>query len=283
MEAIPETTSLAQPSTLRRLGRSLAIGLAAAIVSLVILYVISRVAASHTDFDWFRGGCLILALVGVAGVVGTATWNINALELRRLGKNSTLHPFVILSCAVFGLVPFVFGIVHLPPTVRPPDADAWAGYVTTRNGITQVSATWIQPRIHARGSRPNDISFWVGLRGDFSDTLLQIGTQGDCQRHTPATYSAWYELYPAASVVIAKLAVRPGDRITATVVRIDQTRFRLTLVNATAGARFSTIQTARPMGDFRLTSFDIASDAGSLQTTTSQVSRDGTSFTVSRR
>lgn len=108
--------------------------------------------------------------------------------------------------------------------------------------------------------------------------------------------------------------------ITATVVRLGQNRFRLTLANATTGRRFSTVKVVmgignthgaivaeessfsdtdlagfalvhftgcafngQPMDGYRLTSFDIANDTGTAETTTSEVGGDGASFTVARR
>lgn len=312
-------TSAPQASPKRRRVRMhLAISLVATVGATLVLFGVSRVLASFSDYNWFHAGCGILALVGFVGTIGAAAWSGITLLLRRLGRGGTARPLLIMSLAVFGLVPFVVGIVtDQPPSLRPTDSPTWAGYGTTRNGITQASATWVQPRVYPLGSRPNDVAFWVGLTYPESREVEQIGTAGDCQRHTPATYDAWYELYPAP-LVTTTVAIRPGDRITATVVRLGENRFRLTLSNATTGGRFSTTQVAdgvgntkgtiiveeptfsgvdlagfdpahftkcafngQSIGGFRLSSFDIASDAGVMETTTSNVEADG--FTVTRR
>ncbi len=162
------------------------------------------------------------------------------------------------------------------------------------------------------------MSFWVGL-GDAGDHLEQTGTECWCQRHTPAVSDAWLELYPAPKVE-TDVAVRSGDVITATVVRLGQSHFRLTLANATTGRRFSIVKVVRGVGDthgaivaeessfsdtdlagfapvhftacalkgrpmdgYRLTSFAITTDDGVAETTTSEVGGDGASFTVTRR
>jgi hypothetical protein len=116
------------------------------------------------------------------------------------------------------------------------------------------------------------------------------------------------------------LAVRPGDVITATVVGLSHDRFRLSLSNATSGGSFETTQTVPGVGTtgaaiiveqpgpnhvglagfdpvrftrctvngasidgFHLTSFDITTPDGLIETTTSQVAANGRGFTVSRR
>jgi hypothetical protein len=299
----------------------LALGLAAALVALLVVFVVSRILATRSDFNWFRAGCGILALVGAVGMIGVAVWNLTVFERRRSGQagRSRPRPFLIMSLAVFALVPFGAGIVtDRQPSLRPSDTPIWAGYGTTRDGITQVTATWVQPHVRPVGSRPNAVSFWVGL-GDAGDHLEQIGTECWCQRHTPAICDAWYELYPAPKIE-TNVAVRPGDVITATVVRLGQNRLRLTLANATTGRRFSTVKVVRgvgnthgvivaeessfsdtdlagfapvhftgcafngqPMDGYRLTSFAITDDNGVAETTTSEVGADGASFTVTRR
>jgi hypothetical protein len=313
------TGPLRQPRKRRRARTYLGIAFAAAVGVTLVLYGVSRVLASSTDFDWFHLGCGVLALVGFVGTIGAIVWNAVGFVKRRFERRSAARPIFIASMAMFGFVPFLVGTVtHQPPSLRPLDSPAWAGKRTTRNGITQVRATWVQPRVYPLGSRPNDVAFWVGLADPESSDLEQIGTSGDCQRHTPATYDAWYELYPGPVVAI-DLAVRPGDRVTATVTRKGESHFALTLFNATTGARFSTVQVVsgvgnskgaiiveepsfisedlpgfgpvhftkcafdgQPIDSFRLTSLDIQSDAGIMETATSLVAAHGTSFTVRR-
>ncbi len=313
-----ETTAPRSPRKRHRARAYLAVSLAAAAGATLLLFAVSRVLASFSDYGWFHTGCGILALAGFAGMIGAAVWNGVAFVMRHRGRRGAARPVLIVSFAVFGLVPFTVGIVtDQSPALRPADARTWAGYATTRNGVTQVSATWVQPRVYPLGSRPNDVAFWVGLTYPEGSDVEQIGTEGYCQRHTSAAYDAWYELYPAPPVMI-NVATKPGDRITATVVRLDEKRFRLTLSNATTGAQFSTIQVAggldntkgaiiveepalssedlagfdavhftkcafngRPLDGFRLTSFGVESDAGTMETTTSDVGAGG--FTVTRR
>ena len=70
-------------------------------------------------------------------------------------------------------------------------------------------------RACARPARTfSDAAFWVGLDGDNSDTVEQIGTEGYSEG--VAGYDAWYEMYPLYPVTI-DMAIHPGDVLTGTV------------------------------------------------------------------
>jgi hypothetical protein len=108
----------------------------------------------------------------------------------------------------------------------------WAGYSATAGGYTNVTATWTQPAIAAT-STETYAAFWVGLDGDGSDTVEQIGTMGYTSGGR-AHYVAWYEMYPAAMTVIDTMTISPGDVVTGT-VQWTGTVYELTLVDKTSG------------------------------------------------
>ena len=55
----------------------------------------------------------------------------------------------------------------------------WSGYDDSTDGpFTSVTATWVQPPVRPAGATFTDAAFWVGLDGDNSDTVEQIGTEG---------------------------------------------------------------------------------------------------------
>ncbi len=60
----------------------------------------------------------------------------------------------------------------------PMTSANWSGYDATGGPFTSVTATWTQPRIRYAGVTSTDVAFWVGLDGDGSDTVEQIGTEG---------------------------------------------------------------------------------------------------------
>ena len=291
------------------------LGVAGALAAIGVLYVLTHALAPNSDVNWFLAGCAVLAAAGIVGTIGTLVWSAIAQSRQRPPRFMG-----VLSLGLFALVALAVAIVvSFSPGDRPADAQIWAGYQTTRNGITKVTASWVQPRVWPLGPRRNHVSFWAGLTYPESRAVEQIGTEVSCARHAQTAYHAWYELYPA-DVVMIDVVIKPGDHVTAAVVRLDQDRFRLTLTNETTGARFATVQVARGVGNmhgaivteesnrravdlagfdpvhftgcafnsrpidhFPLTSFDVWSDAGVIETATSQVAADGSGFTVTRR
>jgi Peptidase A4 family len=116
----------------------------------------------------------------------------------------------------------------------------WAGYDDSTDGpFTTVTGTWTQPRVRTTGATFTDAAFWVGLDGDNSDTVEQIGTEGYSQG--VAGYDAWYEMYPLYPVAI-DMPIHAGDVLTGTVTFAAPAAFTLTLVNHTTGDSFTTGQ-----------------------------------------
>ena len=86
-------------------------------------------------------------------------------------------------------------------------------------------------------------NFGLGGYDPSSTSLEQLGTGADCDGDSKvATYYAWWELVPAASVRIG-LKVNPGDTITAAVLVQGQT-IKFSLKNVTRHTRFSKVLTA---------------------------------------
>ena len=102
----------------------------------------------------------------------------------------------------------------------------WSGYDVTGGPFTSVSASWIQPAVTCATGETSFSSFWVGLDGDTSSTVEQIGTDSDCINGTP-TYYAWYELYPKGSGQLMSLTA--GATIDASVTTDGNGNFTLTI------------------------------------------------------
>lgn len=116
----------------------------------------------------------------------------------------------------------------------------WSGYDDSTDGpFTSVTATWVQPAIRNAGATFTDAAFWVGLDGDNSDTVEQIGTEGYSEG--VVGYDAWYEMYPAAPVPL-DMTINPGDLITASVSESGAV-FTLSLVDHTTAVSYQTMQT----------------------------------------
>ena len=109
----------------------------------------------------------------------------------------------------------------------------WAGYDVTDGDYKSVSASWTQPTVTCSTSETSYSAFWVGLDGDGSESVEQIGTSSDCDNGTPS-YSAWYEFYPEASKDISA-TVKAGDKLTATVTSTGNGSYELVLADRTQG------------------------------------------------
>jgi hypothetical protein len=147
----------------------------------------------------------------------------------------------------------------------------WSGFDLTGGPFTSVSATWTQPTASCSSGETSYSSFWVGLDGDTSKTVEQIGTDSDCVNGS-ATYYAWYEMYPKGSGLLT-VPLTAGDTISATVSTDGSGNFTLSLkvdngTPATINARLphATLSSAEviaeapssnhgPFGEFPLTSF----------------------------
>jgi len=104
-------------------------------------------------------------------------------------------------------------------TVSDQQDSNWAGYLvassaTTKISYSAVSGSWTQPAADCAAGSPSDSAFWVGLGGYSGEHQEQTGTSADCSATGQADYYVWYELVPAAQVLV-NLTVQPGDRLSA--------------------------------------------------------------------
>src|SRR5947207_9176278 len=88
----------------------------------------------------------------------------------------------------------------------------WAGYDVIGSRATHVIGTWTQPTSQCSAGENSWSSPWVGIDGDTSNTVEQIGTDSDCSGGSPLYY-AWYEMYPKSLVQIP-MTVSPGHSYT---------------------------------------------------------------------
>jgi hypothetical protein len=129
-------------------------------------------------------------------------------------------------------------------TVGRGTSTNWSGYAVTGTGATHVIGSWTAQAVTCSAGENSWSSPWVGIDGDNSNTVEQIGTDSDCQNGTPVYY-AWYEMYPKSPVTLS-LAVRPGDSITGEVTYTPSGSFDLKLTNNTTKApQFETTQSSK--------------------------------------
>jgi hypothetical protein len=179
--------------------------------------------------------CWALLIFTALAVLLAATLASAALAVTRPQIHT--HPLVVTH-PHSGPQPLVVGRASV---AAPTTSANWSGYDDSTDGpFTSVTATWTQPPIRPAGATFTDAAFWVGLDGDNSNTVEQIGSEGYSEG--AVGYDAWYEMYPNAPVTIG-MSIRPGDVLTGSVVETGVATFTLSLVNHTTGKSFQTTQT----------------------------------------
>jgi hypothetical protein len=112
-----------------------------------------------------------------------------------------------------------------------PSAD-WSGWDVTAGSYRSVSAAWTVPAVTCGPGETSYSADWVGLDGDGSSSVEQIGTSSNCNAGTPS-YSAWYEFFPQNSVSLPG-NVNAGDQITASVQAVNTAgQYNLILTDTT--------------------------------------------------
>jgi len=127
--------------------------------------------------------------------------------------------------------------------VTQATSQTWAGYTATgaAGTFTSVAASWMVPPVACNGAATRS-SYAVGLDGDGTSTIEQIGTEGDCAGDFPL-YSAWFQMFPNAPVFF-KNPVKSGDAMTASVTSLGGGKFMLTLFDMTQNWTQVTEQTS---------------------------------------
>jgi Peptidase A4 family len=122
--------------------------------------------------------------------------------------------------------------------VTVEDSTNWSGYAVTGTSFTTAKGSWVVPTVNCTKTPNTYAAFWVGIDGWTSTTVEQTGTDSDCDGKTPSYY-AWYEFYPAASVLVSTVKVSPGNVMSASVTWVSGTEFTITITNETTGKSFS--------------------------------------------
>jgi len=120
----------------------------------------------------------------------------------------------------------------------------WAGYVAYSNllnpqpAVTAVSGSWTVPSVTNVGAE-SYAAIWVGIGGEFDQTLIQVGTEQNFVNGS-ATYYAWYEMLPSAAVIIPSFQVSTGDQIQASVSLIgsNNNTWSISIKDLTNGGNF---------------------------------------------
>jgi Peptidase A4 family len=118
----------------------------------------------------------------------------------------------------------------------------WSGYAVNGTAGSRVIGTWDQPAATCSSGEDSWSSPWVGIDGNSSNTVEQIGTDTDCSNGSPYYY-AWYEMYPKSLVVIP-MTVLPGHSYTGEVTYTSGA-FVMRLTDNSTGATYQTTQVSK--------------------------------------
>jgi hypothetical protein len=153
----------------------------------------------------------------------------------------------VAACAALGVATTAASTVtgHAPNIrLRAGTSTNWSGYAVSGapGSFQNVSATWVQPSVTCTAQNTYS-AYWVGLDGDTTNTVEQLGTEADCMGGV-AQYSSWYEMYPQRSFS-TPVAASPGHAYHASVISLGAGKFQLSVQDVTPnanGAPFTTVQ-----------------------------------------
>jgi hypothetical protein len=136
---------------------------------------------------------------------------------------AVLSAILIVSILIVSLV-FVFPFLANLSNEQLVSSD-WSGYFVASNlvnpqpNVTSVNGSWTVPTVKISATDSYS-AIWIGIGGQFDDSLIQVGTEQDSRKGLTA-YSAWYELIPANPITIGSINVSQGDQIEASISLLD--------------------------------------------------------------
>jgi hypothetical protein len=167
--------------------------------------------------------------------------------LHIIGRRLHIGILTCAAAAIFMLLPATgASAAHGGPKhkVGRGTSTNWSGYSRNGTGATRVVGTWTQRAATCTPGENSWSSPWVGIDGNNSNTVEQIGTDTDCSSGSPVYY-AWWEMYPKPLNVI-NIPVSPGNVFTGQVTyNAANKSFTMTLNNTSTGNSFTTTQTSK--------------------------------------
>lgn len=82
-------------------------------------------------------------------------------------------------------------------------------------------------------------STWIGIGGVTTSDLIQTGTMNIVEANGTVHPAAFYEILPAAAVIIPSLPVNPGDNMTATITETSPNFWNVSISNLSTGKSFT--------------------------------------------
>jgi hypothetical protein len=123
-----------------------------------------------------------------------------------------------------------------PKQVESTNSSGYADDDSAGDFYTEVSGSWTEPTA-TRTSTTSMAAFWVGIDGFDTNTVEQDGTLIVCSGGSP-TYYTWWEMPAKEEIQTVGSTVKPGDHISASVIKRG-TRYIMELTDSTtAGNSF---------------------------------------------
>jgi hypothetical protein len=120
-------------------------------------------------------------------------------------------------------------------------SDNWCGYsVPDVADVVDVKGVWIVPSVTPSLAANTASTTWLGIDGDGSTSVEQLGTEQSWSEQGGARYAAWFELYPFPTYYI-DAPVSPGDTISAEVAYLGESRFGLLMTDVTQNWTFQRV------------------------------------------
>jgi len=184
-----------------------------------------------------RSSLVVAVVVGAVAAAGIAIGSAGSSSVEGSPARQ-VHNRLLAQEAKAQFVHFLSHQVTPGQAARAPRAATseayynWSGYAdtSTKNGaFTKVSGSWKEPTVTC-SAEDQILAAWVGIDGFSNATVEQIGVDAQCFEGQ-AFYYTWYEMFPAAPVVIGQ-TVAPGDSISASVSR-SSTKYTLKITDST--------------------------------------------------
>lgn len=178
--------------------------------------------------------CRFLACITLCGALSAQTPDITNLET----VFQSVEGFSQIDCSVQKKRARPERSTAPNKRVQKSSSTNWSGYVAKtsakspkKNSVSFVSGAWTVPTL---SSTPDATycSAWVGIDGDPSPTVEQIGTEHDWSSGSQQDY-AWFEMYPNPSYEIVDFPLTPGDTVAGVVSYLGSSVFQLMLINYT--------------------------------------------------
>ena len=120
-------------------------------------------------------------------------------------------------------------------------ASNWSGYAITGSTYHSITGSWVVPSVTStRGTEYS--SAWIGIDGFNNSDLIQTGTEQDASSNGSTSYSAWWEILPAAETPISSMTIHPGDHMSASITDNGNGTWTIYIADNTTGQSYTTTQ-----------------------------------------